>query len=171
MKRKHYLPLLLFLLGLVYAQNNQANTVASQTRQGDAWFGLTGGLHSSYPFGLALHFGVSNPSGADLRVSGSLQFRDGAASLGIGADGLVTFSEVLPLSIYGGGGGIVFFESESFMIDGHGLLGIEYSLSQQDLEELAVFIEVRIGAALAVGAIPQPSIPAASAVLGFNVYF
>ena len=165
--------LFVFLTATSLAQNNQASSqVPTNLRQGDSWFGLTSGyINSSYPFGLALHFGVLNAAGPDLRISGSLQFREGNASLGVGADVLTDFSQVYPLTVYGGGGGMVLFESQSFMIDVHGLVGAEYSFADFDLEEIGVFLEVRLGAALAVGGIPQPSVPAASAVLGFNVYF
>ncbi len=164
---------IVFIGALAAAQNNQVSSPnLPSLRQGNSWFGLTSGyINSSYPFGFALHFGVKNVSGPDLRISGSLQFREGTASLGVGADVLTPFSQVSPLTIYGGGGGIIMFESQSFLIDAHGLVGAEYSFADFDLEEIGAFVEVRLGAALAVGGIPQPSVPSASAVVGFNIYF
>lgn len=164
---------LLLGLGIAFAQNNEAPLPSVDTRSlTTAWFGLnTGYINSSYPFGLALHFGVLNPAGPHLRLSGSLQFREGATSLGLAADSLTTFVYVSPLMVYGGGGGAIVFESNSFLIDAHGLVGVEYSLSNLDLEEFALFLEIRLGAALALGDIPQPAIPAVAALIGFNIYF
>ena len=135
------------------------------------WFGVRlGYFNQSYPFGLALHFGVENPNGLDLRISGSLQRRE-RWSLGVGADVLRPFSEVRGLSVYGGAGGFLAFEGQAFLIDVHGLLGTQYRLVAANLEELGFFLEVNLGAALAVGGIPQPNVPHISALFGLNVYF
>lgn len=158
-----------------FAQNNQLPTTQSIAVRSNtnSWFGLNAGfINGSYPLGLALHFGVKNPEAADLRLSGSLQFRDGASSIGLGVDVLRTFSEAQPLRFYGGGGGFIAFENSSFLIDGHGLVGVEYNFAESNLEEIGIFIEVRIGAAGAIGGgIPQPPIPSAGAVVGLNIYF
>ncbi len=163
---------LLVLLSLSFgsAQNNQAINLNYETNN---WWGVTSGyINSSYPFGFAFHFGVKNPSGADIRLSGSFQLREGGSSLGLGVDAITPFTRVTPLTLYGGGGGAILFEAESFIFDGHGLVGAEYNFEEADLEEIGVFVEVRLGAALAVGDnIQQPNIPAAAAVVGVNFYF
>ena len=140
--------------------------------QGRSWFGLkTGYVNSSYPFGLSVHFGVQNPNSLDLRVSGSLQRRSGATAFGFGVDTMRAFTDSFPLSVYGGAGGQIFFESSSFLFDVHGLIGTEYRLANADLEELGLFLEIHIGAALATGEIPQPGVPVASVLFGVNIYF
>jgi hypothetical protein len=140
--------------------------------QGRSWFGLkTGYINSSYPIGISVHFGVQNPNSLDLRVSGSLHRRSGATAFGFGVDALRDFTESFPLSVYGGAGGQIFFEGSSFLFDVHGLIGTEYRLAETDLEELGLFLEIHIGAALATGAIPQPGIPVASVLVGVNIYF
>lgn len=164
----------LLSLNSALAQNNQIPTQSpSFNAFTNNWWGLTSGyINSSYPFGFALHFGVKNPQGPDLRISGSFQFRDGSSSLGFGVDALTPFAEVLPLSVYGGGGGAILFEDQSFLFDAHGLVGTQYSFSDYDLEEIGLFLEIRLGAALAVGEnIPQPAVPSAGAVLGVNFFF
>jgi hypothetical protein len=139
---------------------------------GTSWFGLkTGYINSSYPFGFSVHFGVQNPSSFDLRVSGSLQRRSENTALGFGVDALRPFTQSFPLSVYGGAGGQIFFESQSFLFDIHGIIGTEYRLANADLEELGLFMEIHIGAAIATGDIPQPSIPVASVLVGVNIYF
>jgi hypothetical protein len=140
--------------------------------QGNSWFGFkTGYINSSYPFGFSVHFGVKNPNSLDLRVSGSLQRRSEATALGFGVDTLRSFTDSFPLSVYGGAGGQIFFEGSSFLFDIHGLIGTEYRLAEADLEELGIFFEIHIGAALATGDIPQPGIPVASVLFGVNIYF
>ena len=137
-----------------------------------SWFGLkTGYINSSYPFGFSVHFGVKNQNSFDLRVSGSLQRRADNTALGFGVDALRPFTQSFPLSVYGGAGGQIFFESQSFLFDIHGIIGTEYRLAQSDLEELGLFMEIHIGAALATGYIPQPGIPVASVLVGVNIYF
>ena len=165
--------LVLLCLNCSFSQNNQAITQTPITSQTTNWWGITSGyINSSYPFGFALHFGVKNPAGADLRVSGSFQFRDGGSSLGFSADALTAFAEVTPLSLYGGGGGSILFESQSFLFDVHGIFGTQYTFAELDLEEIGVFLEVRLGAALAVGGdIEQPNVPSAGAVIGVNFFF
>jgi hypothetical protein len=136
------------------------------------WFGIkTGYINSSYPFGLLAHFGVRNPAGADLRISGSYQPGQGGSSLGVGVDVLRTFNEVRGLSVYGGGGGSLIFGAASFLADLHGLVGTEYRLVAAQLDELGFFLEVQLGAALAIGNIAQPAVPNLGAVIGINIHF
>ncbi len=172
---RSFLLCMVCFFGFAFSQNNQIPTPLAQStvQTTDSWFGLTTGfINTSYPFGLALHFGVVNQTGPDIRISGSFQVRNGGTSLGVGADVLTPFAEVLPLKVYGGGGALIMFEEGSFLLDGHGLFGFEYSFSEYDLEEIGLFLELRLGAALAVGgSIPQPSVPSAGVVLGINIYF
>jgi hypothetical protein len=157
---------LMLLLPLGFAQNTPL------LQPGNSWFGLkTGYINSSYPFGFSVHFGVQNANSFDLRVSGSLQRRSDNTALGFGVDALRPFTESFPLSVYGGAGGQIFFESSSFLFDIHGIIGTEYRLANTDLEELGLFMEIHIGAALATGEIPQPGIPVASVLVGVNIYF
>ncbi len=166
MWRKWFLVFVLMGLGLGQAQ------VTPILQPGQSWFGLkTGYINSSYPFGFSVHFGVKNQNSFDLRVSGSLQRRADNTALGFGVDALRPFTQSFPLSVYGGAGGQIFFESSSFLFDIHGIIGTEYRLANADLEELGLFMEIHIGAALATGDIPQPGIPVASVLVGVNIYF
>lgn len=160
--------LVVLLLSFGFAQTQTTPLL----QPGKSWFGIkTGYINSSYPFGFSVHFGVQNPNSFDLRVSGSLQRRSGNTALGFGVDALRPFTQSFPLSVYGGAGGQIFFENSSFLFDLHGIIGTEYRLANADLEELGLFIEIHIGAALATGEIPQPSIPVASVLVGVNIYF
>lgn len=158
-------------LGLLLATLSYAQSTPI-LQPGQSWFGLkTGYINSSYPFGLSVHFGVKNQNSFDLRVSGSLQRRADNTALGFGVDTLRPFTVSFPLSVYGGAGGQIFFEAQSFLFDLHGLIGTEYRLANTDLEELGLFMEIHLGTALAIGDIPQPGIPVASVLFGVNVYF
>ena len=158
-----------------FAQSTQGIVVSGSQTTSQTWFGLkTGYVNNVYPFGMSIHFGVDpvNISSPNFRISGNLRTRETGASFGIGIDAFGQLIDATPVNFYAGGGGAVQFENQSFLLDVHGLFGTEFRFIEYDLEELGLFLELSLGAALAIGSeIPQPNIPFAGLAFGFNFHF
>jgi len=119
-----------------------------------------------------IHFGTKDPAGNGLRISASYQPGATGAAWGLSGDAITPIRTLNGLSPYAGGGGGVYFEGRSFLLDAHGLLGAEYRFEQAQAEQLGIFLEMQLGAALAVGSnITQPAVPTIGVLAGFNIYF
>jgi hypothetical protein len=129
------------------------------------------GLRTGYPLGVTVHYGIDDAisPGTDARVSANLRVRSGDVNFGVGVDVLNTVTIEPPFEVYVGGGPAIDFGGGGILVDLHGLAGAEFILSDLDLEELGVFAEFSLGAAIGIGRTSQ--IPTFGGALGFNYRF
>ena len=128
------------------------------------WFGL----RSGYPLGVTLHYGMANAfsPGVDMRISANLRIRGGDVSFGVGVDALSVVMVEGPFEVYVGGGPSLDFGGRGALFGVHGLAGGEFRFRDLNLEQLGIFIELALGAAIGIG---RPSIiPTFGGAVGFN---
>lgn len=144
--------LLMLLVGSAQAQN---------------WIGLRTG----YPLGVTVHYGIDDAFSptTDGRVSANLRVRGSSVNFGVGFDVLETVQVEPPFSLYVGGGPAVAFGGGGILLEVHGLGGGEFFLTDLDLEELSIFAELSLGAALGINRASE--IPTFGGALGFNYRF
>ena len=101
-----------------------------------------GGVSFGYP-GINGHFGVKDVFGPGIDIRANLGFNYIVSGFALGADALIDINLNVdaPLSLYAGGGPIVFF-GDDFEAGLELLAGLEYRLSDLDFDSGAVFFEV-----------------------------